>query len=64
MITTVSTTAPMPSTTCHAAWVSLAAMTTVLTHLPTATFRSARAMCRIRTAESLTLSTPSDRLVD
>ena len=32
-------------------------------HLPTAIFRRDRAMCRIRTAESLTLSTPSVRLV-
>ena len=32
-------------------------------HLPTATFRSARAMWRIRTAQSLTMSTPSERLV-
>ena len=54
MITTIRTTAPMPTAICQSACVSNAAMS----HLPTATFLRARAMCRIRTAQSLTSSTP------
>ena len=43
MITTIRTTAPMPTAICQSAWVSNAAMMPDA-HLPTATFLSDRAM--------------------
>ena len=57
MTTTISTTAPMPTAISQSACVSNAAMMSEA-HLPTAIFLRDRAMCRMRTAQSLTSSTP------